>query len=70
MCIRLTTLANIATLFFTILAKKIIFSNKADFDFGGYVNKQNGAQKTPTHTLKSRCTQNESLFGADFGPKA
>ena len=27
-----------------------------------------GAQKTRTHTLKS--TQNESLFGADFGPEA
>ena len=29
-----------------------------------------GAQKTRTHTLKSRCTQNEPLFGANFGPKA
>ena len=29
-----------------------------------------GAQKTRTHTLKSRRTQNESLFGADFGPEA
>ena len=25
------------------------------------------AQKTRTHTLKIRRTQNESLFGADFG---
>ena len=25
-----------------------------------------GAQKTRTHTLKSRRTQNESLFGANF----
>ena len=29
-----------------------------------------GAQKTRTHTLKSRHTQNESLLGADFGPDA
>ena len=29
-----------------------------------------GAQKTYTHTLKSRRTQNESLFGANFGPEA
>ena len=29
-----------------------------------------GAQKTRTPTLKSRRTQNESLFGADFGPEA
>ena len=29
-----------------------------------------GAQKTRTHTLKSRRTQNESLFGTDFGPEA
>ena len=27
-------------------------------------------QKTRTHTLKSQSTQNESLFGADFGPEA
>ena len=26
-------------------------------------------QKTRTHTLKSRRTQIESLFGADFGPE-
>ena len=29
-----------------------------------------GAQKIRTYTLKSRRTQNESLFGADFGPEA
>ena len=29
-----------------------------------------GAQKTRTYTLKSRRTQNESLFGADFSPEA
>ena len=46
--------------------KKIIFTDGAHFDLGGYVNKQN----CRTHTLKSRLTQNESLFGADFGPEA
>ena len=48
-----------------ILAKKIIFSDEAHFDLGGYVNKQNcriWGTETPTHTLKSRRTQNESLF--------
>ena len=29
-----------------------------------------GAQKTRTHTLKSRYTQNELLFGTNFGPDA
>ena len=28
------------------------------------------AQKTRMRALKSRRTQNESLFGADFGPEA
>ena len=28
------------------------------------------AQKSRTHTLKSRRIQSESLFGADFGPEA
>ena len=45
--------------------KKIIFSDEAHFDLGGYVNKKIvafGAQKTRT--------QNESLFGTDFGPEA
>ena len=51
-----------------ILTKKIIFSDEAHFDLGKIV--AFGAQKTPTHTLKSRRTQNESLFGADFGPDA
>ena len=48
-----------------ILAKKIIFSDEADFDLGGYVNKQNcriwGIENPH---------QNESLFGADFSPEA
>ena len=47
-----------------ILAKKkIIFSDEAHFVAFG-------AQKTRTHTLKSRRTQNDSLFGADFGSEA
>ena len=29
-----------------------------------------GAQKIHTHTLKIQRTQNEKLFGADFGPEA
>ena len=29
-----------------------------------------GAQKTRTHTLESRRTQNESPFDVDFGPEA
>ena len=52
---------------------KIIFSDKAHIDLDGYVNKKIvvfGAQKTCTHTLKSRRTQNESVFGADFGQEA
>ena len=52
-----------------ILAKKVIFSDKAHFDLGGYVNKQNCC-KTRTHTLKSQRTQNESLFSVEFGPEA
>ena len=48
------------------------FSDEAYFDLDVYVNKivAFGAQKTRTHTLKSQCIQNESLFGADFGPEA
>ena len=47
-----------------ILAKKIIFSDVADFDLVAF-----GAQKIDTVALKSRRTQNESLFGADYGPE-
>ena len=46
----------------TILEEKIIFSDEAHFDLG--------AQKTRTHTLKSRRPQNELLFCADFGSEA
>ena len=56
-----------------ILAKKIIFSDEIHFDLGGYVNKQNyhvwGTERAG-YTLKSRRTQNESLFSADFAPEA
>ena len=53
--------------------KKIIVSHEAHFDLGWYVNNKIVifvAQKTRTHILKRRCTHNESLFGADFGPEA
>ena len=60
-----------------ILAKKkTIFSDEANFDLGGYVNKQNcriwGTENLENHkhTLKSRRTQNESLFDVDSGPEA
>ena len=52
---------------------KIIFSDEAHFGLGGFVNKQNcrnWGTENRTHTLKSRRTQNESLFGADLGPDA
>ena len=51
--------------------QKIFFSDEAHFDLDGYVNKQNcriWGTETRMHTLKSRRTQNESLFGADFRP--
>ena len=43
--------------------KKNIFSDEAHFGLGGY-------EAHRTHALKSRRTQNESLFGTDFGPDA
>ena len=59
---------------FMKIALSAVFSDEAHFDLGGYVNKQNcrpfRAQKNRKHTLKSRRTQNDSLFGADFGPEA
>ena len=51
---------------------QIIFSYEAHFDLGRYVNKQNyhiWGTETRTHTLKNWRTQNESLFGKDFGPE-
>ena len=51
---------------------KIMFLDEARFDLGGYVNKQNcriwGTENACT--LKSRRTQNKSLFDADFDPEA
>ena len=41
--------------------KKIIFSDEAYFKLGGYVNKQNYC------IWGTASTQNESLFGGDFG---
>ena len=55
-----------------ILKKKIIFSDEAPFDLGGYVNKQNCCiwrTENPHAYIESRRTQNESQFGADFGPE-
>ena len=60
-CERLTEDADFST--------KIIFSDEAHFDLGGNVNNQNcriWAQKIRTHTLESRHTQNESMFGFWF----
>ena len=45
-----------------MLAKKIIFSDEAHFDLGGYVNQQN-CRIWGTENL-------QSLFGEDFSPKA
>ena len=56
-----------------ILSKtKIIFSDEAHFDLGGYEKSKIvvfGAQKTRSHTLKSRRTQNELLFAANLDPE-
>ena len=46
--------------------RKIIFSDEAHFDLGGNIFAF-GTPKTRAHTLKSRRTQNESLFDEDFG---
>ena len=63
-----TTRGNIAITKMQMLAKEIIFSDEAYFDLGVYVNvKQNGriwGTMNP-HALKSRRTQNESLFGSE-----
>ena len=52
--------------------QKIIFSDEAHFDLGGYVNKQNCRfwdTENPHAYIAKPSTQN-ALFGADFGPKA
>ena len=56
-----------------ILAKKeIIFSDEAHFDLGGYVNKHNCRiwDTEKPHAYIEKRTQNESLFGTNFGPEA
>ena len=56
-----------------ILAKKLSFQMKLILILAGMETSKIvpfGAQKTRTHTLKSRRTQNETLFGAEFGLEA
>ena len=56
----------------TLAKKKIIFSDKAHFDLGKYVNKQNCRfwdAENPHAYIGKPSTQN-ALFGADFGQKA
>ena len=52
--------------------KKIIFTDAAHFDFGGYVNKQNcsiwGTENQ--HAYIDDAPKTSSLFGANFGPEA
>ena len=64
-----TTLGNIATLLFKILAKKKSFQMKLILILTGKIVTF-GAHKTRPHTLKSRRSQNESLFGANFDPES
>ena len=52
-----------------LLAKKSYFQMKLILILAGKIVAF-GAQKTRTYTLKSRRTQNESLFVADFGPES
>ena len=51
--------------------QKIIFSDEAHFDLGGYVNKPNyriwGTENPYVYIEKPKRTQNESLFAVDFG---
>ena len=50
--------------------KKIIFSDEAHFDLGGYLKKLTWVTENPHAYIENRRTHNESLFGADFGPEA
>ena len=56
------------------IGKKNHLLNETHFDLGWYVNKQNcriwGIENPHAYIEKHRRTQNESLFGADFGPEA
>ena len=53
--------------------KKIIFSDEAHSDLGGYVNKQNwrvwGTENSHAY-IEKPTHPNESLFGVDFGLEA
>ena len=51
-----------------ILGKKSSFPIKLILILKGIVTSKIVA--FGAHTLKSRCTQNEPMFGADFGPEA
>ena len=56
-----------------ILAKKLSFHLKLTLILAGMSRSKIvafGAPNTRMHTLKNRLTQNESLFGADFGPES
>ena len=55
----------------SFLAKKIIYSDEAHFEVGEYINKQNSriwGVENPHAYIEKPTHQNESLFGADFGP--
>ena len=55
-----------------VILAQILFPDEVHFELGGYVNKQNRrlwATKDAKAYIES-FTQNESLFGADFGPEA
>ena len=68
LCIRLNKAGKYCDGFF----KKSIFADEAHFDLGGYVNKQNcriWGTENPQAYIESRRSQNESLFGVDFGPQ-
>ena len=53
-----------------ILTIKIILSDEAHFDLGGYVNKQNYRTWATENPHANQKAQNESPFGADVGPEA
>ena len=53
--------------------KKVIFSDEAHFDVGGYVYKKNcriWGTENPHAYIEKPTHPNESLFGEDFGPEA
>ena len=54
--------------------KKIIFSDEAHFDLGGYVNKQNcriwATEENQQAYIEKLANLKKSLFVADFAPEA